>query len=384
MPGTSLCVGLMSGTSLDGIDAALLRCGDQPELIATLEIPLPPEIKAAAAELSQPGEQEIERLGILDRLLGEHFAEATLALLDSAGTLPGQVRAIGSHGITLRHRPGSAGHLTPFTLQIGDPNTIAERTGITTVADFRRRDIAAGGEGAPLVPAFHAAVFGATAEVRAIVNIGGIANLTLLRGREILGGFDTGPGNTLLDYWTRRHLGTPCDRDGAWGAEGRANTALLNALEAHPWLQRQGPRSTGKEMFSPAWLEQHLAAHPDISSRDVQATLAELTARCIANALRDCQISPEAVYVCGGGAHNMDLMRRLYRLLAPARLDTTAALGIAPDWVEAAAFAWLAWRTLEGLPGNAPSVTGARGERILGGIYPGGAGSSDGGGAAFG
>lgn len=375
MSAPSLCVGLMSGTSLDGIDAALLRCGDDIELLATLDYPLPPELRETAAGLCQPGDSEIDRLGALDRDLGARFADATLALLAKAGAAPDAIRAIGSHGVTLRHRPASAGWTTPFTLQIGDPNTIAERTGITTVADFRRRDIAAGGEGAPLAPAFHAAVFGRDGEARAIVNIGGIANATLLDGRRLLAGFDTGPGNTLLDYWAGVHLGTPCDRNGAWGAEGQVHSELLENLAAHPWLRRRGPRSTGKEMFSPAWLQDILDRGPRINPRDIQATLAELTARCIAGSIQEQMPKLDGVYICGGGSRNTDLMRRLYRHLSPAELDTTAALGIDPDWVEAAAFAWLAWRSLEGLSGNAPAVTGAQGERVLGGIYPGRASS---------
>lgn len=372
MPDTPLCIGLMSGTSLDGIDAVVLRCSPQPQLLATLESPLPPDIREAAAALCQSGTGEIEQLGVLDRQLGELFAEVTLALLTKSGLQAERIHAIGSHGITLRHRPASGGHSTPFTLQIGDPNTIAERTGITTVADFRRRDIAAGGEGAPLVPAFHAKVFGKAGKVRAVVNIGGIANLTLLQGTQVVAGFDTGPGNTLLDFWARKHLGTSCDHNGAWGAEGSIHQPLLQHMLAHPWLACAGPRSTGKEMFSPDWLEAQLHAHPGVSPRDVQATLAELTAQCIAQSLQACGGEPvDAIYVCGGGAYNSDLMRRLYRLLSPASLETTAALGIAAEWVEAAAFAWLGWRTLAGLSGNAPEVTGARGERILGGIYPG-------------
>lgn len=369
-----LCVGLMSGTSLDGIDAAVLRCADNGEtaLLATLDYPLSQPLRSAVAALCQPGSNEIEQLGVVDRQLGSQFAAATLALLDKAGLAAEQIHAIGSHGVTLRHRPASAGNTIPFTLQVGDPNTIAELTRITTVADFRRRDIAAGGEGAPLVPAFHAAVFGRSDETRAIVNIGGIANITLLHGSRILAGFDTGPGNTLLDFWASRHLGTPCDRGGAWGAEGKVEHELLEAMSSHPWLQRQGPRSTGKEMFSHGWLEQTLGQLPPMAPADVQATLAELTAQCIASGLRQSGEQVQAVYVCGGGARNDDLMRRLYRRLAPATLQSTAVLGIAPEWVEAAAFAWLAWRTLEGLPGNVPQATGAAGERILGGIYPGG------------
>jgi anhydro-N-acetylmuramic acid kinase len=262
-------------------------------------------------------------------------------------------------------------------LQAGDPNTIAERTGITVVADFRRRDIAAGGEGAPLAPAFHAAAFAEAGRKRAIVNIGGIANVTLLDGEVLAGGYDTGPGNTLLDYWVLRHEGERFDRDGAWSAEGEANQALLETLLADEYFALVGPRSTGKEAFNPAWLDKKLAALDTVEPRDVQATLAELTARSIADAIGAAELAVDEVYVCGGGASNTDLMRRLYRCLDGRLLKDTAELGIDPDWVEAVAFAWLAHQTLENLPGNAPVVTGAEGPRVLGGIYPGGvAGSS--------
>lgn len=371
-----LYVGLMSGTSADGIDAALVRCRpggeDSIELLATRALPLADALKAEIAALSHTGPNEIERLGVLDRELGEAFAHAVNMLLKEADQSPDNVRAIGSHGQTLRHRPPSAGNTTAFTLQAGDPNTIAERTGITVVADFRRRDIAAGGEGAPLAPAFHAAAFASAGHKRAIVNIGGIANVTLLDGETLAGGYDTGPGNTLLDYWVLRHEGERFDRDGAWSAEGHVSEPLLAALLADEYFSLEGPRSTGKEAFNPAWLDRHLDAFPDAEPRDVQATLAELTARSIADAISAASVDVDEVYICGGGASNTDLMRRLYGCLDGKLLADTSALGIAPDWVEAVAFAWLAHQTLEGLAGNAPAVTGASGLRILGGIYPAG------------
>lgn len=368
---SSLYIGLMSGTSMDGVDCVLLECrGDNIALLATHETAIPPPLRARIAAISQPGDAEIEALGRLDRELGALFAEASLALLQEAGFAHTDIRAIGSHGQTIRHRPPSAGNTTPFTLQIGDPNTIAELTGITTVADFRRRDIAAGGEGAPLAPAFHAAAFAAADRNRAIVNIGGIANISLLAGTTLRGGFDTGPGNTLLDHWINRHQGAHYDRQGQWSAEGQVQPALLTALESHPYLKCSGPRSTGKEAFNLDWLDQCLRQMPAQDPRDVQATLAEFTAKCIARGLQQWELTVDEVYICGGGARNTDLMRRLYRHLAPATLDTTSVLGIDPEWVEAAAFAWLAWRSMEGLTGNAPQVTGAAGARILGGIYP--------------
>mgnify|MGYP001815024694 CR=1 FL=1 len=370
----ALYVGLMSGTSIDAIDSALLRCGDSGiELLATHEHGIPGDLRERIAAISQPGRNEIDRLGALDRELGQLFARATLDLLESAGEKPGSITAIGSHGQTVRHRPPSAGPAkgTAFSLQIGDPNTIAETTGITTVADFRRRDIASGGEGAPLAPAFHAAAFSRPGVNRAIVNVGGIANVSLLAGSELRGGFDTGPGNTLMDNWIGRQRGERLDRDGQWAAEGSVAKALLARMLAHPFFSRVGPRSTGKEDFNLAWLDNCLSDLAPLDPRDVQATLAELTATAIARALEVSEMTVDEVYVCGGGAHNTDLMRRLYQQLQPATLDTTGALGMDPDWVEAATFAWLAWRTIEGLAGNAPAVTGAAGSRILGGIYPG-------------
>lgn len=371
----SLYVGLMSGTSLDAVDCALLDC--QPgglDLVATREHAIPASLRREIAAISQPGDNEIERLGTLDRQLGHLFAEATLALLEQSGHSPGDIVAVGSHGQTIRHRPPSA-QARPgpgFTLQIGDPNTIAELTGITTVADFRRRDIAAGGEGAPLAPAFHAAAFSRAGVRRAIVNIGGIANVTLLDGAGGTLGFDTGPGNTLLDHWANRHLGVAYDRDGQWSAEGQVDEALLASLLKHDYFTRRGPRSTGKELFNLEWLDRHLASRPQAPAPgDTQATLAAFTAGSIARGIREAMPDVEEVYVCGGGARNTDLMRRLYRELSPAGLDTTAALGLDPEWVEAAAFAWLARRSMAGLAGNLPAVTGAAGEVILGGIYPG-------------
>ena len=375
-------LGLMSGTSIDGVDAALLAFdgaaldGAQPhqkpfELLGTLGRPHPSALRDAIAGLCTPGEDGLDSAGRVDRQIAGAFADTALALLDNCGVTASAITAIGSHGQTVRHRPGGE---APFTLQLGDPNTIAERTGITTVADFRRRDVAAGGEGAPLAPAFHRACFGVPGRRRAIINIGGIANATLLEGETLLAGFDTGPGNTLLDAWSRRHQGTTHDAGGAWGAEGTVIPALLEEALSDPYFQRTGPRSTGREYFSQAWLDRLLAGAPEANPRDVQATLAALTAEGILRGLERAGFRADEIYVCGGGAHNDDLMRRLHRSLAPASLDTTAALGLDPDWVEAAAFAWLARETLEGRPGNAPVVTGASGSRILGGIYPGSAG----------
>jgi anhydro-N-acetylmuramic acid kinase len=371
---SGLFVGLMSGTSVDAIDAALLHINDNRfELLATHQHELPASTRQRISAISHAGENEIERLGGLDRELGLLFAAATRALLTKAGQEAGQISAIGSHGQTVRHRPpsGRAPDQACFTLQLGDPNTIAEHTGIITVADFRRRDIAAGGEGAPLAPAFHAAALATEDANRAIVNIGGIANASLLEGMELRQGFDTGPGNTLLDHWIERHRGERFDQDGQWASEGVVIPELLEALLAHPYFARSGPRSTGKEQFNLAWLDSCLDGGSQWEVRNVQSTLAELTAASIALGINASGVNTEEVYVCGGGAHNVDLMQRLQRRLANTTVATTKAIGIDPDWVEAATFAWLAQRTLAGLPGNAPQVTGARGPRILGGIFSG-------------
>ncbi|NND69090.1 MAG: anhydro-N-acetylmuramic acid kinase [Halioglobus sp.] len=368
-----LYIGLMSGTSIDGIDAALVGLdGHGYELRATHAHPLSEALRAAVAAISCAGDNEIERLGPLDRALGAEFGRAALQLLEGAGVAPAAVRAIGSHGQTIRHRPPSQGHDTAaaFTLQIADPNTIAEVTGITTVADFRRRDMAAGGEGAPLAPAFHQAAFATAGVRRAVVNIGGIANISLLDGAALVAGFDCGPGNTLLDHWAQQHLGERYDAGGAWAQGGAVATGLLDELLDHPFFAQAGPRSTGKESFNLEWALAMLAGHPSLSAQDVQATFLELTARGIMLGLAESAMVCEEIYVCGGGAHNAFMLQRLQQLLAPATVATTEALGLAPDWVEAATFAWLAQRTLQGCAGNAPVVTGATGERVLGAIYP--------------
>ncbi len=369
----TLLVGLMSGTSLDAIDAALVKMQDQQiELLDCLEQPIPTELRLEIERLCHSGDAEIERMGIVDRELGLAFGQACLNLLDQASVDRSRIRAIGSHGQTIRHRPPSAAAQCqyPFTLQIGDPNTIAEATGITTVADFRRRDIAAGGEGAPLAPAFHAAAFSDPGVNRAIINIGGIANITFLNRGEV-SGFDSGPGNTLLDHWIYHHRGERYDHDGSWAAEGEVQPALLERLLQHPYLSLPPPKSTGKEVFNLDWLLQELQSVARLAPGDVQATLAEFTAQTICAALQSHSTPVQEIYVCGGGASNPELMRRIYQRVQPAQLGTTSELGCDPAWVEAAAFAWLAMRTLDGMSGNLPAVSGATGERILGAVFPG-------------
>lgn len=368
-------IGLLCGTSLDGIDAALVSFhGETPTLTASRCRVLPPALRANLVDLSLNSEASIEMLGQVDAELGELFADCALAVVEAAGLTPAHVSAIGSHGITVRH---AAEHPVPFTLQLGDANRIAEITGITTVADLRRRDIAAGGHGAPLVPAFHQAVLADPAENRVVLNIGGIANITVLPKdpEQAVIGFDTGPGNTLLDYWAQQHLGRPLDSDGAWGGGGHCLPALWEILLDEPYFQRAPPKSTGKELFSPDWLQrrlQKLDSQP--AAVDVQATLARLTAHSIAQAVSRHAKGTERVLVCGGGVHNRHLMTLLQELLTEpgtGRVESTDRHGMAPDWVEAMAFAWLARRRLQGRPGNLPSVTGARHPVVLGAVYPG-------------
>ncbi len=359
----------MSGTSVDGIDAALVSISQAGalELLATYRHPFPDAVRTAILALMQSGSDEIDREGELDMQLGGLFADAANQLLESSGRSASEIRAIGSHGQTIRHRP-LATH--PFTRQIGNPSVIAERTGISTVADFRARDIAAGGQGAPLVPAFHEGVFRKTGTNRAIVNIGGIANITGLPAdpRVTVTGFDTGPGNTLLDVWIQHTRGEKFDRDGAWAASGTVLPELLARWLGDSYFATPPPKSSGREHFHIEWLQRALCGEHD--PQDVQATLAELTARSITEALgRYLLATPAEVYVCGGGAHNRDLMARLQRLLGTTPISSTKSLGLDPDWVEAAAFAWLAHRTLAGKPGNLSSVTGAKHPVVLGGIY---------------
>ena len=361
-----LFLGLISGTSVDGIDAALVRFGALPTLVAARTYALDDALVEQVLRLSQArSDVLLDDVGRLDTALGQTFAAAALQLLGDHDFAPGQVRAIGSHGQTLRHQPEGA---LPFTMQLGDGNVIAERTGITTVADFRRRDVAAGGHGAPLVPAFHAAVFSVPGEDRAILNIGGIANLTLLPTGGTVRGFDTGPGNGLMDAWTLRHRGERYDRSGEMANEGRSDDSLLQALLAEPWLALPPPKSTGRDQFHIEWLEARLVGL-DLSAADVQATLSMFTARTIADALRSTLPTCARVMVCGGGVHNRVLLRNLAAQLPGVAVESTAAHGLDPDFVEAMAFAWLARETLAGRPGNLPAVTGARGPRVLGSIH---------------
>ncbi|MDQ2972107.1 MAG: anhydro-N-acetylmuramic acid kinase [Pseudomonadota bacterium] len=362
----ALYLGLISGTSADGIDAALCSFEPAPRLHAALTHPYPGDLRARILQLAQgDGATTLDEIGALDARIGQCFADAALALFAQSATAPQDVRAIGSHGQTLRHRPNANPR---FTLQLGDPNLIVERARITTVADFRRADFAAGGQGAPLLPIFHAALLGKHDATRAVLNLGGIANLTVLHADGRVIGFDTGPANGLLDAWCTLHTGEPYDRGGAFAARGQVGVALLTRLLGDPYLVRAPPKSTGREHFHLDWLRARLEDLP-LSPEDVQATLIQLTARSVAEAVAAHANDAEEILVCGGGVHNPVLMRALQHELAPRVATSTTRYGIDPDYVEAMAFAWLARERLEGRPGNLPSVTGAKGPRVLGGVY---------------
>lgn len=366
---SNLYIGLMSGTSADGVDAVLVDFGGQtPHMLASHYTPYTRELRKQILDLCHPGENEIHRLGELDVALADTFAAAVKTLLDQSSTSIHDIAAIGSHGQTIRHAPNNAWR---FTLQIGDPNTIAAKTGITTVADFRRKDIALGGQGAPLVPAFHRSLFASQERDRAIVNIGGIANITLLPrdNHEHILGFDTGPGNALLDYWIHTHKNETHDASGTWGASGVVYQPLLKKMLAAPYFQLSPPKSTGREYFNPAWLQQQLDSLPHkLNAADVQTTLTEFTAQTISDAVKQ-HLSSGEIFVCGGGAHNDFLIQRLQAAADKFTVKTTEDLGVHPDWVEAIAFAWLAHQTMQKRAGNLPSVTGAQQAAILGGVY---------------
>lgn len=367
MADDALYLGLISGTSADGIDAALVRFAPRAETLVARTFPYPEALRAQLLQLSQQGASlTLDDIGALDARIGDAFADAAEALIADSGMARAAIRAIGSHGQTLRHRIDASPR---FTMQLGDPNRIAERTGIATVADFRRRDVAAGGQGAPLAPAFHAAMLHSRDEDRAVLNLGGIANLTLLPRDGVVRGFDTGPANGLMDAWIARHRGVAYDAGGAWAASGRVDTGLLAALCADPWFALPPPKSTGRDQFHLGWLDVHLAGDRH-RPEDVQATLCELTATTVADALRRHQPDTRRLLVCGGGVHNRLLLARIGARLPGVATESTAAHGLDPDFVEAMTFAWLARETLAGRPGNLPGVTGARGPRVLGAIHP--------------
>ena len=363
-PSPDLYVGLMSGTSLDGIDAALVDFTPAPRLLGTHYVPYPQSLRDTLLELHIPGENELDRSARVANELADRYADAALSLLKANDVAPAKIKAIGCHGQTVRHRPDAS-----YSIQLCNGARLAERSGISTVIDFRSRDIAAGGQGAPLVPAFHAACFRSDSTNRAVLNIGGIANLTFLPAKGAVTGFDTGPGNMLLDAWTRRQWNEDRDSDGVRASRGTVNEELLVKLLRDPYFALPPPKSTGRDTFDLAWLNAHTAG--DMAPEDVLSTLSELTARSVADAHRRYCASARELFVCGGGVHNLDLMRRIRANLEECSVESTDSIGIAPDWVEAIAFAWLARCTLRGESANLPEVTGAAGHRILGAIYPG-------------
>jgi len=360
----ALFVGLMSGTSLDGADAALVDfAGDRPRTLGFASVPFSDALRDDVLALSAPGRDGVELTASVARELAHLYASAVNEVLDSSGVKAAAVRAIGCHGQTIRHRPDLG-----FTVQVNDAARLAELTGIEVVADFRRRDMAAGGQGAPLVPAFHEAVFRTASASRAVVNIGGISNITWLPARGRTLGFDCGPGNVLLDGWARRHLGTRFDEDGRWASAGRTDPALLARLLDEPYLAQRPPKSTGRELFRLEWLQERLPA--DYRTADVQSTLTDFTAHSIVRALREFCAGTEEVFLAGGGARNRALVERIRALCEGCRVDLTDALGVPTAHVESMAFAWLAMKCVQREPIDLSTVTGAAGPRILGAIYP--------------
>ncbi|MDR0247991.1 MAG: anhydro-N-acetylmuramic acid kinase [Burkholderiales bacterium] len=374
----ALYAGIMSGTSLDGVDAVVAAfpeetvssregsCELSCELQGSAFVPFPSALRETLLALQESGAEELARSARVANTLADLYVQATQEAALKAGVEVAQLRAVGVHGQTVRHCPDEA-----WSCQLNNPARVAEHLGIDVVADFRSRDLAAGGQGAPLVPAFHAAMFASASKHRVIVNIGGIANLTDLPPQGTVRGFDTGPGNVLLDAWYMQHQKGTFDRDGAWAASGQPSPALLAALLREPFFSKPPPKSTGRDLFHLAWLDAHLASFFSLSPADVQATLLQLTATSIAAAISKEAAMSEEIFVCGGGAYNMALMKALSVLLTSRTVRITDALGISAQHVEALAFAWLARETLARRPGNLPAVTGAGGPRVLGAIYPG-------------
>ena len=368
-----LFVGIMSGTSLDGADVVLAAFDDtgRPQIRAVASAPFPAALRSDLLALQSSGDDELHRAALAANALVDFQASLVARVCIDAGVDRSAVKAIGAHGQTVRHRPELG-----YTIQLNAPARLAEACGITVVSDFRSRDVAAGGQGAPLVPAFHAALFGRRDAHRVVLNLGGMSNVTdLPAGADAtVRGWDCGPGNVLLDGWIGRHRGALLDADGAWAATGHVHGPLLERLLDDPWFALPPPKSTGRDLFDLTWLDARLAGFGPIDPADVQATLATLTAAVVVDAIERHVASPDALIVCGGGAYNGDLLKRLELRLAEAGLDvsvsTSAGEGIAPEHIEALAFAWLAMRCLAHLPGNLPAVTGARGLRVLGAIHP--------------
>jgi len=364
-------IGLMSGTSMDDIDAVLIDCSkNQTALIASHSLQYSTQLKNRLETIiKNPHVVDLDELGEIDVLVAKAFSDTVNELLKHENLLASDITAIGSHGQTIRHR---VDHSVPFTQQIGDPSLIAALTDITTVADFRRKDVALNGQGAPLVPAFHNAVFANSLRDRIVINIGGISNITILQKDGTVNGYDCGPGNTLMDLWAQQHIGMPFDHSGAWAAMGEVELNLLIQFLTDDYFKKAPPKSTGRENFNLAWLNSYLETFEEVDPMDVQATLCELSAQCIARdinkEIQDRHLDLEKVFICGGGAYNKTLIERITHLI-PSDVGLTDELGLAVDWVEATAFAWMAKQTLNQKTTNEPNVTGAQRKAILGGIY---------------
>ena len=374
---TEYFIGLMSGTSADGVDGVVLACqGSDFKVQAFASLPFPAPLRGELLALNEPGENELHRAALAANQLAQLYAQVVAQLLRTSGLAASAITAIGVHGQTVRHQPGQFDGIG-YTLQINQPALLAELSSIRVISDFRTRDLAAGGQGAPLVPAFHDAVFAQAHSTTVLLNIGGIANISVLPprangafGMRPLVGFDCGPGNALMDAWCQAHTGQAYDADGQWGAQGRANADLLHRMLADPYFAKKPPKSTGRDLFNQAWLQAHLQAVPTLPAVDVQASLLALTAESAARAIETFGDDARSVLVCGGGAYNGQLMHTLAQALPGRQLGTTQERGISPMEVEAAAFAWLAYRHCHGWPANLPAVTGARGLRVLGASYP--------------
>ena len=366
---STLYIGVMSGTSLDGVDAVLVDFASGCRVLGHQTLPLSPLLKQSLLDLNHAGLNELHQSALAANALAKIYANAIDLLLGQQGLRSASVRAVGVHGQTVRHQPGLHDGVG-YTLQLNNPSLLAELCGIDVVADFRSRDVAAGGQGAPLVPAFHQSLWGSTAETNVILNIGGMANLSILHPDHSVLGFDCGPGNVLLDLWCQQHLGLAFDADGAWSAKGKPSEALIERMLTEPFFALAPPKSTGRDLFHAAWLAKHLTDFQALSPVDVQASLVHLSARCTTEAVARFAPKARGLWVCGGGAYNLQLMSLLASYLPKVAVSTTASHGLPPLQVEAAAFAWLARQFILGLPGNLPDVTGAKGLRVLGGLYP--------------
>jgi anhydro-N-acetylmuramic acid kinase len=370
-----LFIGLMSGTSLDGVDGVIADISPGKfTVLAHADAPLPPDLRAELLALNTSGSNELHRAALAENALMRVYASVVAQLMCATATSPADIRALGAHGQTVRHQPNTHIGLSGlgYTLQLCNPALLAELTDIDVVADFRNRDVAAGGQGAPLVPVFHQSVFGVRGSTTVLLNIGGMANLTVIGpalGADLLG-FDCGPGNVLMDAWCHRHTGQPFDAGGRWAAGGSVNDILLSKMRTDPYFALPVPKSTGRDLFNPAWLDAHLDKHPNVSAQDVQATLLELTASTCCDCVNSYSKDSEKLIVCGGGAFNLRLMRRLQTLLPGHRVESSSEAGLPPQQVEAAAFAWLARKTIYREALRLENITGAKGARIAGAVYP--------------